>query len=313
MRQRPSASSAIRDSSGVRYLPFHSQEPSGPVNGSSAARPGLGSIVAWVRVSAPGSGSPHSWPAPLLLASSRSGALSRSGVSSQLGASSQPVFQFASPSWLVGLTGPSVVPRSASAHVGVLSQPDVSRGPSAGPPSPSPAGPSPSGTSAAFPGSAAVPYGSSAVTSRSRVSSRSAVPSVLAAWLRPFAPLLLLLADPVVVVLADAGLAVLAGAGAAVLAGAGAAGLAGAGAAVLAGAGAAVLADAGLTVLVSGALVLLADAVRVSATLSSATLSSADACAVPALPPLLLCSVPCSGSSRFFSLATAGLGVMSSL
>src|SRR5580698_6127040 len=296
MRQRPSASSAIRDSSGVRYLPFHSQEPSGPVNGSSAARPGLGSIVAWVRVSAPGSGSPHSWPAPLLLASSRSGALSRSGVSSQLDSSSQPVFQFASPSWLVGLTGPSVVPRSASAHVGVLSQPDVSRGPSAGPPSPSPAGPSPSGTSAALPGSAAVSYGSSAVTSRSRVSSRSAVPSVLAAWLRPFAPLLLL-ADAVVVVLADAGLVVLADAGAA----------------VLADAGAAVLADAGAAVLVSGALVLLADAVLVSATLSSATPSSAGACAVPALPPLLLCSVPCSGSSRFFSLATGGLGVMSSL
>src|SRR5580698_3492173 len=254
MRQRPSASSAIRDSSGVRYLPFHSQEPSGPVNGSSAARPGLGSIVAWVRVSAPGSGSPHSWPAPLLLASSRSGALSRSGVSSQLGASSQPVFQFASPSWLVGLTGPSVVPRSASAHVGVLSQPDVSRGPSAGPPSPSPAGPSPSGTSAALPGSAAVSYGSSAVTSRSRVSSRSAVPSVLAAWLRPFAPLLLLLADAGAAVLADAGAAVLADAGAAVLAG------------------------AGLTVLVSGALLLLADTVLVSATLSLATLSSAGAC-----------------------------------
>src|SRR5580692_668997 len=242
MRQRPSTSSAIRDSSGVRYLPFHSQEPSGPVNGSSAARPGLGSIVAWVSVSAPGSRSPHSWPDPLLLASSRSGALSRSGVSSQLDSSSQPVFQFASPSWLVGLTGPSVVPRSASAHVGVLSQPDVSRGPSAGPPSPSPAGPSPSGTSAALPGSAAVSYGSSAVTSRSRVSSRSAVPSVLAAWLRPFAPLLLLL-------LADAGAAVLADAGAA----------------VLADAGAAVLAGAGLTVLVSGAL-LLADTVLVSAT-----------------------------------------------
>src|SRR5580704_18125059 len=288
MRQRPSASSAIRDSSGVRYLPFHSQEPSGPVNGSSAARPGLGSIVAWVSVSAPGSGSPHSWPAPLLVASSRSGALSRSGVSSQLGASSQPVFQFASPSWLVGLTGPSVVPRSASAHVGVLSQPDVSRGPSAGPPSPSPAGPSPSGTSAALPGSAAVSYGSSAVTSRSRVSSRSAVPSVLAAWLRPFAPLLLLLADAGAAVLADAGAAVLADAGAAVLAG------------------------AGLTVLVSGAL-LLADTVLVSATLSLATLSSAGACALPALPPLLLCSFPCSGSSRFFSLATGGLGVMSSL
>src|SRR5580692_12041390 len=289
MRQRPSTSSAIRDSSGVRYLPFHSQEPSGPVNGSSAARPGLGSIVAWVSVSAPGSRSPHSWPDPLLLASSRSGALSRSGVSSQLDSSSQPVFQFASPSWLVGLTGPSVVPRSASAHVGVLSQPDVSRGPSAGPPSPSPAGPSPSGTSAALPGSAAVSYGSSAVTSRSRVSSRSAVPSVLAAWLRPFAPLLLL-------VLADAGAAVLADAGAA----------------VLADAGAAVLAGAGLTVLVSGAL-LLADTVLVSATLSLATLSSAGACAVPALPPLLLCSFPCSGSSRFFSLATGGLGVMSSL
>src|SRR5580692_1109208 len=297
MRQRPSTSSAIRDSSGVRYLPFHSQEPSGPVNGSSAARPGLGSIVAWVSVSAPGSRSPHSWPDPLLLASSRSGALSRSGVSSQLDSSSQPVFQFASPSWLVGLTGPSVVPRSASAHVGVLSQPDVSRGPSAGPPSPSPAGPSPSGTSAALPGSAAVSYGSSAVTSRSRVSSRSAVPSVLAAWLRPFAPLLLLLADAVVVVLADAGAAVLADAGAA----------------VLADAGAAVLAGAGLTVLVSGALLLLADTVLVSATLSLATLSSAGACAVPALPPLLLCSFPCSGSSRFFSLATGGLGVMSSL
>jgi hypothetical protein len=106
----------------------------------------------------------------------------------------------------------------------------------------------------------------------------------MAAWLRPFAPLLLLLADAGLAVLADAG------------------------AAVLADAGAAVLADAGLAVLVSGALVLLADAVLVSA-----TLSSADLCAVPALPPLLLCSVPCSGSSRFFSLATGGLGVMSSL
>jgi hypothetical protein len=109
--------------------------------------------------------------------------------------------------------------------------------------------------------------------------------------------LLLLLADAVVVVLADAGAAVLADAGAA----------------VLADAGAAVLAGAGLTVLVSGALLLLADTVLVSATLSLATLSSAGACAVPALPPLLLCSFPCSGSSRFFSLATGGLGVMSSL
>jgi len=96
------------------------------------------------------------------------------------------------------------------------------------------------------------------------------------------------------------------------LADAGAAVLADAGAAVLADAGAAVLAGAGLTVLVSGAL-LLADTVLVSATLSLATLSSAGACAVPALPPLLLCSFPCSGSSRFFSLATGGLGVMSSL
>ena len=107
----------------MRYLPFHSQEPSGPVSGSSAARPGLGSIVAWVSVSAPGSGSLQSWLAPLLLAPLRSGALSRSvalsrpGASSQLGASSQPgVFQLAVPSWLVRPVSLSSVPRWLSAH-----------------------------------------------------------------------------------------------------------------------------------------------------------------------------------------------------
>src|SRR5580700_205859 len=135
MRQRPSASSATRDSSGVRYLPFHSQEPSGPVNGSSAARPGSASMVAWVSVSAPGSGSLHSWSASSLLAPSRSVA------SSQLDASSQPVvFQLASSSSLAGPPGSSAAPRSVSAQVGVLSQSDVPSVPSAEPSGPSSSG-----------------------------------------------------------------------------------------------------------------------------------------------------------------------------
>jgi hypothetical protein len=98
---------------------------------------------------------------------------------------------------------------------------------------------------------------------------------VLATRFRPLAPLL---ADAVVVVLSGAGLAVPADVG-------------------LADTGLAVLADTGLAEFAAEVLGLVADAARVSA-----RSSSAGSCAVPALAPLLFCSVPCSGSSRFFSV-----------
>src|SRR5262249_26275690 len=59
LRMRFSASSAIWHSSGVRYLPFHSQEPSRPVRGSSARWSGGMALAARRSGSITGAGSSH--------------------------------------------------------------------------------------------------------------------------------------------------------------------------------------------------------------------------------------------------------------
>jgi hypothetical protein len=193
-----------------------------------------------------------------------------------------------------------------------------------------------------LPGSS-VSYGSSAVTRRSRVSSRSVVPSVLATRFRPAAPLLL--AAAVLGMLSGAGLGTLSliglgplsgiglgtlsviglgplsGAVLGMLSGAGLGTTSGIGLGMLSGIGLGALSGAvlgtsseislgGLAagVLAAGALVLAGGAV-----LASARPFRTGSAAVLACAPLLLCSVRCSGSSRFFSLATGCLGVMSSL